>query len=502
MAYAKTSLRAEQRALRERMRDQGMSTGQIALGFAQHFGLRPRAAWRTAYGWSLTEAAEQINAYAAGSGLSNGGTVAMTAAHLCEHENWPGQGPVPTGRKPGPFLLSLLAAVYGCTIQDLLDTADYEHLPAADRLILDKADPGSGAAGPAIGTSASSGPVSLPRLKAEDSSPGISAGAGDAAEADARNVIAWAESTNISDDVVDYLARAAARAAEDHISLPPTVMLPRVQQLHAMVTTLLQGGRQRFGQTRQLLRLDAELLAHLCQLLGDVHRDKAAVACGRAAVILADEAGTSPAHAFSAQAQIARWRNRHADAADLAAEGIRRGAAPSLRVLLAYQEATSAAAAGKAQRAHAAIARAEAAEYDRPGQVSIWSCPPARQALYRLGVELSLGRPKETLRLAADAKALWHGELAHAYGTRGHIQIAIARAHLLLGSVEAASEHVTPVLSLSREYRLATLVEHIAVVDGLLGQQRFKGSAAAAALRAQVADFAHDAVPQQPGPEG
>jgi hypothetical protein len=66
----------------------------------------------------------------------------MTAAHLSEHENWPGQGHEPTGRRPTPYLLSLLAAVYGCAVQELLDVADYEHMPPADRLILDKTTPG------------------------------------------------------------------------------------------------------------------------------------------------------------------------------------------------------------------------------------------------------------------------------------------------------------------------------------------------------------------------
>ena len=65
----------------------------------------------------------------------------MTAAHLCEHENWPGHGPEPSGRRPTPYLLALLAAVYGCAVTDLIDLADREHLPPADLLILDTYSP-------------------------------------------------------------------------------------------------------------------------------------------------------------------------------------------------------------------------------------------------------------------------------------------------------------------------------------------------------------------------
>jgi hypothetical protein len=140
MPYAKTSLRAEQRALREEMHRLGMSRRQIAAEFAGQY--RPRAAWRQAHGWSLTEAAKQINAYAARTGLkADGVTVAMTASHLCEHENWPGHAEQPSGRRPTPYFLSLLAAVYGCNVHELLDVADYRHMPPADRLVLDKVTP-------------------------------------------------------------------------------------------------------------------------------------------------------------------------------------------------------------------------------------------------------------------------------------------------------------------------------------------------------------------------
>src|SRR6266550_2038724 len=151
MAYARTSLRAEKRALREKMRAMGFGHGEIAAELARRYRFRPRAAWREAHGWSLKEAAARINAHSGEVGLDPGGIAAMTAAHLCEHENWPGEGPEPSGRRPTPYLLSLLAAVYGCEVADLLDVADYEHMRPADRLILDKAAPPDGQRGnPAV----------------------------------------------------------------------------------------------------------------------------------------------------------------------------------------------------------------------------------------------------------------------------------------------------------------------------------------------------------------
>jgi hypothetical protein len=142
MPYAKTSLRGEQRVLREQMRALGLSHRQIAVEFARRYHLRPRAAWRHAWGWSLAEAAERVSSYAARAGLDpDTGAVSVTAPHLSEYENWPGPGPKPAGRRPAPCLLSLLAAAYECAVDDLLDLADYEHMPPCDKPAAGKASP-------------------------------------------------------------------------------------------------------------------------------------------------------------------------------------------------------------------------------------------------------------------------------------------------------------------------------------------------------------------------
>lgn len=130
--------RAERRTLREEMRSLGFGHREIATEFARRYNLRPRTAWREAHGWSLNEAAEQINAFAAGRGLDRAAIAAITAPHLCEAESWPGYGEKPTGRRPSPYLLSLLAAVYGCTVMDLADLADRQQMPPSELLILEK----------------------------------------------------------------------------------------------------------------------------------------------------------------------------------------------------------------------------------------------------------------------------------------------------------------------------------------------------------------------------
>jgi hypothetical protein len=137
MPYAKTGLRKEKRGLREGMRAAGLDYRQIATELARVYKLRPRAAWREAYGWSLRDAAYQINDFRGHVGLDPRGLSGMTSAHLSEYENWPGYGEAPSGRKPTPYLLAVLAAIYGCQVSDLVDLADREHFAKADLLVID-----------------------------------------------------------------------------------------------------------------------------------------------------------------------------------------------------------------------------------------------------------------------------------------------------------------------------------------------------------------------------
>jgi transcriptional regulator with XRE-family HTH domain len=127
----------EKRELRQGMRAIGMEYRQVAAEFGRTYRLRPRAAWREAYGWTLQETADRINSYCAEAGLDRNGICGMTAAHLCEYENWPGKGDEPIGRRPSPAMLGVLASLYDCQIHDLVDLADRKHYPRADLLIID-----------------------------------------------------------------------------------------------------------------------------------------------------------------------------------------------------------------------------------------------------------------------------------------------------------------------------------------------------------------------------
>ena len=117
--------------LRERMRGLGFSYDEIAAEVSRRYQVRPRQAYRLAWGWTLDQAAARFNERAASEGTDPDGRAGMTGPHLCELERWPD-----SERKPSVYVLCLLAGVYETDVLCLLDLADHESLPQQDRLVL------------------------------------------------------------------------------------------------------------------------------------------------------------------------------------------------------------------------------------------------------------------------------------------------------------------------------------------------------------------------------
>jgi tetratricopeptide (TPR) repeat protein len=376
MSYAKTSLRAEQRSLREKTRALGMSHRQIAVEFARRYGLRSRAAWRHAYGWSQTEAAEQINSYAAHAGVSpDGATVTMTGPHLCECENWPGEGPEPAGRRPTPYLLSLLAGVYGCTVHDLLDMADYEHMPPADRLIVGKSPSADGqhshggqsiagitqagiapraktaarlaplthaagrsaASGQAVGSTTDVAELTHLRDTEPGSRPalrhGVSAGLPASAAFDRLSERAliqaaahessahaeWAEGSNVGEATLEQLDADVRRIAADYVHAPPLPMFAEMLRVRDRIYFLL-AGRQKPAATAHLHLLAGVLCGLLANASTDLGYRDAAAEQARAAWAYGDIIGHNGLRAWTRgmQALIEYWSGRPQHAVRLA----------------------------------------------------------------------------------------------------------------------------------------------------------------------------------------
>lgn len=329
-----------------------------------------------------------------------------------------------------------------------------------------------------------------------------------AAGGDIAALTTWITATNTTDDAIARIDLARADLAEAHTQLPPSCVLADVLGLHRQVQSLLQGGRQRTRQTRELFRIDADLLAHASLLFDDIQQAATAQKHGETAAICAEEAGCSPALAFSAQAKTARWRGAQlgrargaslfARSADLAHAGFNCSPQLPVRVLLACQEASAAALLGDTKRAGHALHLAEdaaAALPDNDTGLSTWSCPMPRMALYTLSVALRFREPGEALRAARTADQAWASGAPWLHGVWALTRIGAATAHLMTGDLDAAAGELRPVLTLAPPLRIATITSYLTDMDNLLGQPRFRAIPAARDMRDTVAAFTAAAAP-------
>jgi transcriptional regulator with XRE-family HTH domain len=130
-AAGRKGFKAELDGVRERMRGVGFGYDEIAAEVSRRYQVRPRQAYRLAWGWTQDQAAARFNELAASEGTDPEGRAGMTGPHLCELEQWPY-----SERKPSAYALCLLAGIYDTDVLCLLDLADHESLPQQDRLVL------------------------------------------------------------------------------------------------------------------------------------------------------------------------------------------------------------------------------------------------------------------------------------------------------------------------------------------------------------------------------
>jgi tetratricopeptide (TPR) repeat protein len=286
-----------------------------------------------------------------------------------------------------------------------------------------------------------------------------------------------------------------------HTKLPASTVLRDVLRAHRRTQELLHTGRPRPSQTRDLLRIDGQVLAHASVLLGDLGRHHDASRYGRTAQLCLQEADASQAPAWYALAKTARWQRDYATAADLASRGFEHGPVTPMSVQLASYEANAAALLGDQQRARDALTRseriAEALDTQAGDSTSPWAFPAQRRAVFRLSVLLRTGDPAGALQAAADADADWAAGEQYIRGTWAQVRIGAAIAHLLRGHLDGAAEELAPVLDMAPEFRISTVTGWLADLDTQLACGPHSSSRAAVTLRRQIRGFTAAALPSQ-----
>jgi transcriptional regulator with XRE-family HTH domain len=307
-----------------------------------------------------------------------------------------------------------------------------------------------------------------------------------------QRISAWLGSTNVSDDAVEALAQAASSLARAHIQAPPKTVLSEVLRLHRQTQSLLQSGRQKLRQTRELMRINSSLLAHACLLLGDLGQNRIAAEYGDAALLFAREAEADEAIAWSVRAKTARWQSRYVEAADMARRGFEVAQPTPRKIELAYREALSATLLGDTSRSREALERAERTAHtisaDEDG-ISVWSFPIERQAIFGLSVALHSGDPDTALRAAATADAGWAAGDPRNPANWAQVRVGAATALVMKNSLDGATEEVNPVLDLHPNLRIDTVTGYLRNLSHLLNQSQFSNSKTAAELKEQIREF-------------
>lgn len=315
---------------------------------------------------------------------------------------------------------------------------------------------------------------------------------------DLANLTRWITASNASDEAIENIDRAVVGLAARHAQYPARRLLADVLQMRSKTQLLLRSGRQRLRQTRELVRIEGSALAHASVLLGDLGLDQEAKKYGQAAVVFLQEADASPATALYALAKTARWQHDYATAADLARQGFEHGPVDPMNVQLAYYEANSAALLGDQHRARQALRRADQiAEtlHAEGSSGSPWSFPAERRAIFRLSILLRTGDPDGALAAAEAADRGWDAGDPYIPGTWAQVRIGAAIAHLQQDSLDGAIEEVSPMLTLTPEYRIATVTGWLAELDEHLARPRFAASRTTGGLRQQIRDFQAAALP-------
>jgi hypothetical protein len=111
----------------------------------------------------------------------------------------------------------------------------------------------------------------------------------------------WAETANAGPGTIAQLDDAIDRIASDYLSSPPGPPLHRARDVTTQVFGLLRQ-HQRLSVTRDLYVTGAKCCAFLAWAAGDLGHLDAATAHGRAALILAEEAGHPGAEALALRA--------------------------------------------------------------------------------------------------------------------------------------------------------------------------------------------------------
>ncbi|MEZ0094544.1 helix-turn-helix transcriptional regulator [Streptacidiphilus sp. EB129] len=487
-ARPKPGSKADRDALRTEMLTAGATRNAIVAEMRARWGLRPREAWRQAHGWSLQQAADRINDASNGSALA----ALIDASQLGKWEKWP----APASRRPSLAVIALLAEVYGCVVEDLLDLEDRRHLPDTDLRVLRGTTPPQ---------TPDRAPSPQPGRTPEPAGPELVLLTADQSASWAQ----WAEGSNVGDIALEQFLADVRALAGDYLIQDPMTLFMRTRRLRDRVFTLLEG-HQPPRQTTNLYVAAGYLCGLLAWASSDLGQLHAADTQGRTAWLCAELAGHDGLRAWvlSTRSKIAFWDRRYRDAINHARRGATFTVPGTAGILLSCQEADAWAELGATDEAGVALTRAETAREKMAGTDEIggiFSCGAVRHANYSSAVHLRAGQPHEALVEADGALGLLAQQSVRAVGTEAQLHLVRATALLVTGEADGAFEALLPVLGLRPEQRLDTVTCRLEQFAARVAQGSYAGSGPALEIQGAVEVYCRESAPRialSPSPAG
>ncbi|WP_435602873.1 XRE family transcriptional regulator [Streptomyces sp. bgisy130] len=478
VSTATGAARAAADQLRAVMNKADCTPAQIALEIRGQFGIRPRAAWRLAHGLTLQEVADRVNDLAA---TRPGVAVAADASLAARWEKWPSR----TGRRPTPSVLVVLAEVFGCAAEDLIDFKDRQEMPSGELQLLQH-----GSLRRQAPQSPAPANVAVPEPEADP----VQSAAGESAL-----WAQWAETTNVGDIALEQLTADVRALGRDYLCREPAIVFCDARRLRDRIFALLRG-HQRPKPSSELYVLAGYLCCLLAWMSSDLsprldHADTQV----RTAWLCASLADHTQLRAWtlSTRSKIAFWDRRFRDAIAFAHEGVALQPSGTVGVLLACQEADAWSRLGAADEAHAALARAHEVQESLQGGDDVGgvlSCLDFRRVNYSTGVNLRIGRASAALKEATGALV---GPSPHAYGTTAQMRITLACAHIAMGEPDGAAEALRPVLTLTPEQRLAPIAERMHEFAAIVARSPLAESRTASHLQSAVKSWYLESTPRR-----
>ncbi|WP_432160816.1 hypothetical protein [Streptomyces sp. NRRL F-5630] len=317
----------------------------------------------------------------------------------------------------------------------------------------------------------------------------------------AREFALGAERGQLGDETLGFLQDEVARIAAVYQRVPLPTIFPDLSAAQEDAFRLIEGGRVRPSQMRQL-QICASLLSWFMSKashdMGDMH---SAMTQARTAGVCAEQAEHPAllAAVDGLKSLFTYWAGRPDDAMFFA----RKGAAehPTLRgsvsAWLPALEARAAALVGDAEAVHAANQRATSARADiTPDELDnlggILTFTEAKHAYYAAEsrVLLGLSDSETTEAVVAAAHAYQHrGTEYWAYGDEAGTQCNVALVRLHADSLDGAADALRPVLDLPPAQRSKGIVVSAGRVATTLTNSAARTSVLARELREEIAQF-------------